>query len=526
MTIIDDRPRVATTICPIRAAEYVRMSTDGQQYSISKQQAAIREFAQQHGMEVVRTYADPGRSGLSLKNRPGLVQLLDDVQNGTLDFAAILVYDVSRWGRFQDTDESGFYEYLCRRAGLRVEYCVELFENDGGPLSAILKNIKRVMAAEYSREQSARVHRATCQAAARGHFPGGTPAYGLRRMLVTAEGATKRILRQGERRAIRQDHIVMTPGPPEEVRTVRRIFRLYVEHKLTPQAIADRLNREGKANRLGNPWRCENVSWILQNERYVGTQLYNQHSQKRIENRRPHWNEPSQWIRKENAFEALIPRALFEAARTRARERTHIKHTEESLLERLRYLWKTHGYLSVELVRAHPKPDVNAFQDMFGGLKKAYEKIGYVQTRDVRDLRMRDLMRPIARTVREALMAELNRRGIRADYDRLHQTVVLAAVVTFRVRALPWWPTPTLQRPRWRILRNMPRPSTFTIFVRMDAKNEHVLDYLVLPMRKVEQLGRSVRLRDRPEYQRYRSESIERVVDHLAGAARRATQGR
>src|SRR5262249_1151183 len=138
MKVLDRQQPTTTAIGPTRAAEYVRMSTEGQQYSIPRQQAAIREFAEQRGLTVVRTYADHGRSGLRLKGRPGLIQLLDDVQHGTPDYEVILVYDVSRWGRFQDTDESGFYEYLCRRAGIRVEYCVELFENDGGPLSAIL----------------------------------------------------------------------------------------------------------------------------------------------------------------------------------------------------------------------------------------------------------------------------------------------------------------------------------------------------------------------------------------------------
>src|SRR5262249_26008932 len=146
MKVIEQPQRhVETGSGLVRAAEYVRMSTEGQQYSIPRQQAAIREYAAQHDMTVVRTYADPGRSGLMLKGRLGLIQLLDDVQHGKPDYDVVLVYDVSRWGRFQDTDESGFYEYLCRRAGLRVEYCVELFENDGGPLAAILKNIKRVM---------------------------------------------------------------------------------------------------------------------------------------------------------------------------------------------------------------------------------------------------------------------------------------------------------------------------------------------------------------------------------------------
>ena len=37
----------------------------------------------------------------------GLKQLIADVESGTADFDVILVYDVSRWGRFLDIDELG-----------------------------------------------------------------------------------------------------------------------------------------------------------------------------------------------------------------------------------------------------------------------------------------------------------------------------------------------------------------------------------------------------------------------------------
>src|ERR1700752_2799358 len=140
-----------------RAAQYVRMSTNLQKYSIENQAAVIGVYAQAHDLSIVRTYRDEGESGLKLKNRAGLIQLLDDVQSGHADFHHILVYDVSRWGRFQDTDESAHYEYLCRRAGLKVAYCAEQFDNDGTMMSSIMKNIKRVMAAEYSRELSAKI---------------------------------------------------------------------------------------------------------------------------------------------------------------------------------------------------------------------------------------------------------------------------------------------------------------------------------------------------------------------------------
>ena len=116
---------------PIRAAQYVRMSTEHQQYSIDNQSEAISLYAREHEMEVVKTYADAGKSGLTVQNRPALRQLIEDVESGSRDYSAILVYDVSRWGRFQDADESAYYEYRCRRANIAVHYCVESFSNDG-----------------------------------------------------------------------------------------------------------------------------------------------------------------------------------------------------------------------------------------------------------------------------------------------------------------------------------------------------------------------------------------------------------
>ena len=81
----------------LHAAQYVRMSTDYQRYSIENQAAAIAAYAQLHDMSIVRTYRDEGESGLKLKNRAGLLQLLDDVQSDRADFDHILIYDVSRW---------------------------------------------------------------------------------------------------------------------------------------------------------------------------------------------------------------------------------------------------------------------------------------------------------------------------------------------------------------------------------------------------------------------------------------------
>jgi DNA invertase Pin-like site-specific DNA recombinase len=124
---------------------------------------------------------------VSLKNRSGLQQLLQDVVRGAPGYRAILIYDVSRWGRFQDTDESAHYEFVCKSAGVPIHYCAETFENDGTLPSLIMKALKRTMAGEYSRELGVKVLAGQKRLARLGFKMGGRAGYGLRRLLVTAE---------------------------------------------------------------------------------------------------------------------------------------------------------------------------------------------------------------------------------------------------------------------------------------------------------------------------------------------------
>lgn len=111
----------------VRAAQYLRMSTERQEYSLDCQSAGIAAYALEHGFEICQTYCDEAKSGLDLARRSGLSQLLRDVVGGQQSYKAILVFDVSRWGRFQDPDEGAHYEFLCRAAGVQVHYCAELF---------------------------------------------------------------------------------------------------------------------------------------------------------------------------------------------------------------------------------------------------------------------------------------------------------------------------------------------------------------------------------------------------------------
>ena len=108
-----------------KAAQYVRMSTEHQRYSTENQSDAILRYADERGYQIIETYSDAGKSGLRIEGRDGLTQLLEDIQAGKTEFNTVLVYDISRWGRFQDADESAYYEYICKHAGIAIEYCAE-----------------------------------------------------------------------------------------------------------------------------------------------------------------------------------------------------------------------------------------------------------------------------------------------------------------------------------------------------------------------------------------------------------------
>src|SRR5687768_15199003 len=153
----------------VRAAAYVRMSTENQRYSTEHQLTAIHDFANEHDFAIACVYSDEGISGLQIKKRAGLKRLISDVVKHRTSYSKILVYDVSRWGRFQDIDQSAFYEYLCRMNGVDVVYCAETFQNDQSSLSSMQKALRRVEAADFSRDLSARMWKSQCNLARRGY---------------------------------------------------------------------------------------------------------------------------------------------------------------------------------------------------------------------------------------------------------------------------------------------------------------------------------------------------------------------
>ena len=475
-----------------RAAIYVRMSTEHQQYSTENQGDIIREYATKRGLEIVRTFADAGKSGLRIDGRDALKQLIDVVLSGAADFRTILVYDVSRWGRFQDADESAYYEYICKRAGITVQYCAEQFENDGSIASNIVKTVKRAMAGEYSRELSAKVFQGQCRLIELGYRQGGPAGFGLRRMLVDESGGAKGELRMGEKKSIQTDRVILVPGPDDEVETVRRVYRLFLEEGRTEREIARALNAEGIVTDRGTPWTRGTVHQLLTNEKYIGQNVFNRISFK-LKKKRV-CNPPEMWVRDEAAFEPIVDQAEFHTVRGIILAR-HRRLSNDEMLGRLKSIFDQHGKISGVLIDERDEmPSTASYRHRFGSLVRAYELVGYTPERDYSFLETNRQLRKLYPALVDDVSRSLSQAGAHVDRDDATDLLTVNGQFTVSIVLSRYEITPT-GNPRWTLRFDRGLNPDLTIAVRMDSSNHAPLDYYIVPSLDVH----TERLRVAPE---------------------------
>ncbi|WP_375786312.1 recombinase family protein [Bradyrhizobium sp. Pha-3] len=454
------------------------MSTDHQKYSTENQLEAIRHYAEQRGLEICQIYEDSGRSGLKVKGRDGLQRLMRDVQSRTSNFEAILVYDVSRWGRFQDADEGAYYEHLCSRAGIRVHYCGEQFDNDGSIGSILLKNVKRVMAGEYSRELSVKVFAGQCRLVELGFRQGGLAGFGLRRQLVDENRVPKGELHRGDRKSLQTDRVVLTLGPQQEIEQVRRIYSMFVDRGLSEQEIASRLNDEGIVTDLGRPWSRASVHQILTNEKYIGNNIFNRVSfklkQRRVVNSR------ETWVRADGVYPSIISRALFERARSTIDARSN-HYSNEELLTKLQAILKEEGFLSgVVIDERTDMPSSSAYRHRFGSLIRAYSLIGYIPERDYRYIEVNRRIREAHPRIVNDIIAGFKGAGGEVARNEDSQLMTINREFTVAVVIARAFATSTGSL-RWRIRLDTGLVPDITVAVRLDSSNVHPLDYYIFP---------------------------------------------
>ena len=497
-----------------RAVEYVRMSTEHQQYSTENQSDKIREYATRRGIDIIGTYTDAGKSGLNIGGRASLQKLIKDVEGGNVDFQIILVYDISRWGRFQDSDESAYYEYRCRRAGIQVAYCAEQFENDGSPVSTIVKGVKRAMAGEYSRELSAKVFAGQCRLIELGFRQGGPAGYGLRRVLVDQSGAVKAGLTRGEHKSLQTDRVILMPGPDDETRIVNMMYRWFIDDGLIESEIAGRLNGMAVRTDLGREWTRATVHEVLSNEKYIGNNVYNRISfklkKKRVE------NTPDMWIKKEAAFDAIVPPEMFYTAQGIARARSR-RFTNDELIARLRSLYQQRGFLSGLVIdETEGMPSTSIYSHRFGSLIRAYQLVGFTPDRDYRYLETNKFLRRFHPEVVNQTESQIISLGGTVRRDAA--TDLLSVNDEFSISlVLARCQTPESGRHHWKVRFDTSLAPDITVAVRLDYSNQSAMDYFLLPRLDFGQPRINLADRNPVEFESYRFDNL----DYLYGMAER-----
>lgn len=295
-----------------KAVCYYRHSAeDKQENSVPIQREHAEKFCAQFDIEILHAESDEGVSGLTA-NRPGFKRLFKEwIENPSVPrFDYVLVYDVSRWGRFQNQNEAAYYEFLCEQNHKKVIYISRGFPREEQELTySIITPMERWMAAQYSKQLSEKVWYGCIKVSQQGYSAGGTACYGMARLLLDESKKPIGVLKKGEHKMISNQRVTFAPTGDETTKAVQEIFDLMVNHWKNPSEIAEILNEKGIPSAKGGLWNAGKVIRILSNETYTGTRIYNKTWGRLKQTKRD--NPRSEWVVTPNAFDSVVNFELF-----------------------------------------------------------------------------------------------------------------------------------------------------------------------------------------------------------------------
>ena len=277
-----------------------------QSNSIENQKEYIEDYLQSKPeIRVVDFYIDDGYSGVNF-DRPDFQRMLQDIKDKKIN--CVIVKDLSRLGR--NYIEVGKYiERLFPFLGVRFIAINDNFDSadDAALSNNIIVPFKNLINDAYCRDISIKIRSHLEVKRKRGEFIGAFPVYGYMR---------------GEDK----NKLIVDPCAAE---IVKEIFAMKMEG-MSQQAIADELNRLGvlspaeykKEQGSGYKtvfqthsrakWTAVAVLRVLTNEVYMGTLIQGKESTPNYKVRVREKKPKEEWIRVENAHEAIISRTDFE----------------------------------------------------------------------------------------------------------------------------------------------------------------------------------------------------------------------
>lgn len=463
----------------VRVAQYLRMSTDHQQYSLHNQSEYIKDYAEKNNMEIAYTYDDAGKSGVSIVGRHSLQQLLSDVEQKKIDIQAVLFYDVSRFGRFQNSDEAAYYSFLFERNGVDLIYCSEPIPTKDFPLeSSVILNIKRSSAAYHSRNLSEKVFIGQVNLIKLGYHQGGMAGYGLRRLLVDENGIAKEILSFRKRKSIQTDRVILIPGPKNEIKIVNRIYDLFIDNNVPEFIIAERLNEQNIPAENGTLWTRAKIHQILTNEKYIGNNIYNKTSSK-LKSRLVK-NPKHEWVRCDKAYKPIISKKKYNKAQEIIQLRS-IHLTNEDLLEKLKQKLESNGKLSGFIIDEDDTgPSSSVYRTRFGGLLRAYTLIGYKPEHDYSYLKINEALRSFYSEIIEDFKGEILKSNCHIDEYKYAPMLYIndEFLISVLVTKCIYMKSGKL---RWKVRFDNSQKADITIVIRMNSQNISPLDFYIIP---------------------------------------------
>ncbi|EPC6766398.1 recombinase family protein [Escherichia coli O86:H51] len=463
----------------VRVAQYLRMSTDHQQYSLHNQSEYIKDYAEKNNMEIAYTYDDAGKSGVSIIGRHSLQQLLSDVEQKKIDIQAVLFYDVSRFGRFQNSDEAAYYSFLFERNGVDLIYCSEPIPTKDFPLeSSVILNIKRSSAAYHSRNLSEKVFIGQANLIKLGYHQGGMAGYGLRRLLVDENGIAKEILGFRKRKSIQTDRVILIPGPKNEIKIVNSIYDLFIDDNMPEFIIAERLNEQNIPAENGTLWTRAKIHQILTNEKYIGNNIYNKTSSK-LKSRLVK-NPKNEWVRCDKAYKPIISKKKYNKAQEIIQLRS-VHLTNEELLEKLKQKLESNGKLSGFIIDEDDTgPSSSVYRTRFGGLLRAYTLIGYKPEHDYSYIQINEALRSFYSGIIEDFKGEILKSNCYIDEYKyapmlyINDEFLISVLITKCTHMKSG-------KLRWKVRFNNSQKADITIVIRMDSQNISPLDFYIIP---------------------------------------------
>jgi site-specific DNA recombinase len=236
------------------AASYARFSSDMQKdRSVSDQEALCERYAEREGVRLIRKFSDREKSGSSMFDRDGLIDLMAAAKRH--EFDVVVVESLDRLSRDQE-DLAGLFKRL-------NHYGVEILTVNEGKTTDIHIGVRGIVSSLYLKDLASKIKRGQAGLVGEGLMP-GTVTYGYARV---AGSPGKRVI------------------DPEEAKVIRRIFIEYA-NGTSPRHIAASLTADGIPSPSGRDvWNFQTIisgggkalGGIIGNRLYIGELVWNQH---------------------------------------------------------------------------------------------------------------------------------------------------------------------------------------------------------------------------------------------------------